>query len=111
MLGIRNTIKDLDPSQISKGITDKDFEMKGCYELPSKRVKNFDKTKACKFNHYAPLIFEKIRLNFGISNQRYMNSVGPEQLLQNLILGNLSTLTEKSSSGKSGSFFYYTQDD
>jgi 1-phosphatidylinositol-4-phosphate 5-kinase len=41
----------------------------------------------------------------------FQRSVGPEQLLQNLIMGNLSTLSQQSSSGKSGSFFYYSQDD
>jgi hypothetical protein len=31
-------------------------------------------------------------------------------MLGNLIMGKLSTLTELSSSGKSGSFFYFTED-
>jgi len=40
----------------------------------------------------------------------YLCSVGPEKLLGNLILGKLSSLSELSSSGKSGSFFYFTDD-
>jgi len=33
-----------------------------------------------------------------------------ENLVGNLLLGNLSTLTEQTSEGKSGSFMYYTED-
>lgn len=40
----------------------------------------------------------------------YLRSVGPENMLGNLILGRLSSLSELSSSGKSGSFFYFTDD-
>lgn len=48
---------------------------------------------------------------YGISNDDFLRSIGPEQLLGDLIFGNLASLTEKVSSGKSGSFFYYSFDD
>lgn len=37
-------------------------------------------------------------------------SLGPEQILGNLLVGNLSSLSEKISDGKSGSFFFYSHD-
>lgn len=40
----------------------------------------------------------------------YLRSIGPENLVGNLLMGNLSNLREKCSSGKSGSFFYYSHD-
>lgn len=48
---------------------------------------------------------------FGISNDDFLRSIGPEKLLGDLIFGNLASLSEKVSSGKSGSFFYYSSDD
>ena len=64
----------------------------------------------CKFYDYAPLIFERIRLNYDITNDQYLRSVGPETLIGNLLMGNLCNLSEQCSSGKSGSFFYYSHD-
>merc|ERR1719424_351036 len=49
-------------------------------------------------------------MSFGIQNDEYLRSVGPEKLLGNMMLGNLSSLSELSSEGKSGAFFYYTAD-
>jgi 1-phosphatidylinositol-4-phosphate 5-kinase len=47
---------------------------------------------------------------FGISPDEYLKSIGPENLIGNLLMGNISSLQEQSSTGKSGSFFYYTSD-
>ncbi|CAE8622935.1 unnamed protein product, partial [Polarella glacialis] len=58
----------------------------------------------------APMVFQRIRSSFGIQSDEYLRSVGPEQLLGNMVLGNLSSLSELSSEGKSGAFFYYTAD-
>tara|TARA_A100001015_G_C14809084_1_gene640098 strand:+ start:114 stop:332 length:219 start_codon:yes stop_codon:yes gene_type:complete len=55
-------------------------------------------------------MFKKIRGMQGFTGEEYLKSVGPEQLLGNMILGNLSSLSELSSEGKSGAFFYYTAD-
>ncbi|OLP86761.1 putative oxidoreductase [Symbiodinium microadriaticum] len=70
----------------------------------SKRV------KVTRFIDYAPMVFQRIRASFGIHSDDYLRSVGPEQLLGNMVLGNLSSLSELSSEGKSGAFFYYTSD-
>ena len=66
--------------------------------------------KICKFLDYAPYVFNEIRNLFGISKESYLRSIGPENLLSNLLKGNLNTLRELVSSGKSGSFFYYSAD-
>lgn len=67
-----------------------------------------------RFIDYAPMVFQrhalfqepggvfrKIRASFGIHSEDYLRSVGPEQLLGNMVLGNLSSLSELSSEGKS----------
>nr|ACV04226.1 phosphatidylinositol 4-phosphate 5-kinase [Eimeria maxima] len=65
---------------------------------------------AVRFIDYAPMVFRRLRALFGIDSLCYIRSVGPDQLLGNLILGNLSSLSELVSEGKSGSLFYYTTD-
>merc|ERR1719331_553191 len=65
---------------------------------------------ATRFTDYAPLVFQKIRERFGISMDTYVRAIGPEQLIGNMVLGNLTSLAELSSEGKSGAFFYYTSD-
>ena len=51
------------------------------------------------------MIFERIRKMCDITNEMYQRSVSPEQLLMNLIMGNLSTLSENSLLVKVDPFF------
>ncbi|CAD8151009.1 unnamed protein product [Paramecium pentaurelia] len=106
MIGIRKAIKSLHPLTDDILITAAHFEVKNQFEIIPKRTQ-----KSCSFYEYSPLIFERIRKMYGISNDDFLRSIGPEQLLGDLIFGNLASLTEKVSSGKSGSFFYYSFDD
>lgn len=39
-----------------------------------------------------------------------MKSIGPENLIGSMVMGNIMSLKEQCSTGKSGSFFYYTSD-
>ena len=110
MIGIRNAVKSTYRTIEVQGLKEYDFCMKGVFDLVPKRVKAFDKRKKCRFYDYSPLVFEKIRLKFGITNEKYLKSMGPEQMLSSLILGNLASLTELCSAGKSGSFFYFSPD-
>ena len=68
------------------------------------------KKASTAFKDYAPLVFRRIRLLFGVSDRDYMLSLGPEQILGELLLGNMGSLSELFSEGKSGSFFYFTND-
>jgi hypothetical protein len=45
------------------------------------------------FSDYAPSVFKKLREMSGIDEKNYMYSLGPEQMLGNLLLGNLSSLS------------------
>jgi len=62
------------------------------------------------FKDYAPLVFRRVRQLFGISDSDYMLSLGPEQILGELLLGTMGSLSELFSEGKSGSFFYFSND-
>lgn len=75
-----------------------------------KRDPQFDDSQASSFYDYAGNVFYQIRKLFGVSEEDYMRSVGPEQLFQDLLKGNIRGLKELCSSGKSGSFLYFSPD-
>ncbi len=66
--------------------------------------------KVCRFVDYAPNIFFSIRSFYNITSEEYVKSFGSETSFFSLFKGELNTLNELTSSGKSGSFFYYTTD-
>ena len=71
---------------------------------------NYDGVIKCKFYDFAPKIFYNLRSLYGILNDDYLKSLGPENFLCNLIITKNKSLKEICSSGKSGSFFYYSYD-
>ncbi|GBE60864.1 hypothetical protein BOVATA_023570 [Babesia ovata] len=60
------------------------------------------------FTEHAPLVFKRLRKLMNLSEDAYIQSVGPEHLVGNMMLGNLSTLSELLSEGNSGALFYFT---
>lgn len=80
------------------------------YEIAPYRTQSSDNVKACTFYDYAPQIFANIRKKNYIKKDDYSRSLGPEQVFLCMFNANFQTLAELCSSGKSGSFFYYTQD-
>ncbi|ANQ06033.1 Phosphatidylinositol-4-phosphate 5-kinase [Plasmodium coatneyi] len=79
------------------------FKHRDLLELPTSNAQH-----RVVFINYAPVIFKQIRNLYGIRSKEYISSVGPEQVISNMVLGNLSTLSELLSEGKSGSLFYFT---
>lgn len=71
---------------------------------------SFDKKNEFIMYEVAPYIFEDIRKIMGATAESYMKSIGPENILGDLLLGSLTTMTELASTGKSGSLFFLTQD-
>ena len=79
--------------------------------MVSRRTSEVKNTfKICKFFDYAPSVFYEIRKIYGIKNEEYLKSIGPEAMLNNLFKGNIASLAELTSTGKSGSFFYFSAD-
>mgnify|MGYP001048626800 CR=1 FL=1 len=66
--------------------------------------------KPFKFRDFAPSIFERIRRNAGIKSVCYIKSLGVEKIVNSLFHGEFSSLIGLITSGKSGSFFYYSDD-
>ncbi|KAL0490576.1 hypothetical protein AKO1_009576 [Acrasis kona] len=63
-----------------------------------------------RFVDYAPLVFYSIRKLFDVTEREYAMAFGPEQFVGNLLLSNMTTMSEKITDGKSGNFFFYTHD-
>ena len=70
----------------------------------------FQKSSNFLVFEYAPYVFEDIRIGCGVDREEYQKSIGPENMLGNLLLGYLDSMTELASEGKSGSLFYLTPD-
>jgi hypothetical protein len=46
-----------------------------------------------KFCDFAPLVFEKLRFGYGITNDSYHRSTGPENFIGKLVIGHMTALS------------------
>lgn len=114
MIGIRMSV-GRSKHEVHRELQPVDFFIKEKLSIIPRLANVFDsavskRVAVTRFIDYAPMVFQRIRSAFGIHHDDYLRSIGPEQLLGNLVLGNLASLSELSSEGKSGAFFYYTAD-
>jgi len=89
------------------------FRERHVYTLPPPDRLNSsdsDASTPTKFTDLSPHIFRELRSMFGISDEEYRMAFGLEQIFGHLLTGKLTTLSEKVTDGKSGSFFYSTSD-
>ncbi len=107
MIGVRKATKAIYPTLGE--LSPDEFERKCAYELIHQTTE-LGPEEASMFYDYAPAVFHEIRGLSGYSAYDYLRSMGPENLIGNFVLGNLSSISEHMSYGKSGSFFYYTED-
>ena len=56
------------------------------------------------------MVFQRLRRRNGISEEDYIKSLGPEQILNSFWTTNYETLYEQCYSGQQGSLFYYSKD-
>ncbi len=63
----------------------------------------------CHFTDYAPFVFSSMRRIFGISQEDYINSLGLNNFTS-AFYDKLLLMLYEQSSGKSGSFFFYSHD-
>lgn len=109
MVGIRMSVARC-KHEMHRELQPLDFIMQEKFTITPRLMPYTDERKTTRFVDFAPMVFQEIRTQFGIHEDEYLRSVGPEQMLGNMVLGNLSSLSELSSEGKSGAFFYYTAD-
>eukprot|EP01097_Dermamoeba_algensis_P007950 TRINITY_DN5132_c0_g1_i1.p1 TRINITY_DN5132_c0_g1~~TRINITY_DN5132_c0_g1_i1.p1 ORF type:complete len:558 (-),score=101.44 TRINITY_DN5132_c0_g1_i1:136-1809(-) len=97
MVGIQASI---DRRPMMGDNTDKMFSFQNKLTLPNNSI----------LTDVAPHAFQKLREKFGLEDADYLSSLGVNQLMGSLLVGDLSTLSEMGSEGKSGSFFYWSYD-
>lgn len=114
MMGIQNSIISL--SKYKTELSPYDFTYKNKINLSAVKdiflsgetqPKVFSK---CYFFDYSSYVFKKIRNMLGVSDKSYLMSIGSDSLVSSMIRGQLNSFREQISSGKSGSFFYYSHD-
>ncbi len=77
MLGIRNAVLSF---RAHEDVTKEQFQTKFCFQLVHKRTKA-SAEKISEFFDYAPKVFFQIRRFYGIDNDDYLKSIGPEQIV------------------------------
>ena len=85
MIGLRTSIKNIEPRSEFEMLNESEFKLKSRYELVQKRTSGFDIRKACKFYDFFPHVFENIRKQYGINSNEFLKSCGPETLLVKMI--------------------------
>lgn len=88
MLGIRQSVRNVMHEEVFE-LIDADFERKYVYELVAKKTISM---RLFTFLDFSPRVFHLIRTMFGISPDDYLKSIGPENLIGNLLMGNISSL-------------------
>ena len=84
--------------------------------VKERKLTDFQFEKTCKtdmkefvFEDFAPVVFRRIRDNYGIQELDYMQSLGPGLLLEGFFNKRFDAITMHGSTGKSGSMFYFTK--
>lgn len=100
MLGIRHSVHNVKHEEVFE-LIEQDFDRKYSYELIAKKIKGLkggkpknNKAGVYEFYDFSPRVFHRIRNMFNISPEEYLRSIGPENLLGNLVYGNISSLKE-----------------
>ena len=108
IFGVRKSVRNCVYEEAFQ-IVEEDFDRKYCYDLVQQKTEKSINT-AYQFFDFSPRVFHQIRMLYGISSNDYLKSIGPENIIGSMITGNIKSLNEQCSTGKSGSFFYYTPD-
>jgi 1-phosphatidylinositol-4-phosphate 5-kinase len=109
MLGVSQSVRNVLQTQAFE-LNEQDFGTRFCYQLPIQSYEKNKKSGIYEFYDFSPRVFHLIRTMYGIAPNDYMKSIGPEKMYTNLLSGNFLSFQELCSTGKSGSFFYYTSD-
>jgi 1-phosphatidylinositol-4-phosphate 5-kinase len=104
--GVRSAAATFNPHA---DLSDLDFTERCKHRLMSAKVGG-SSNKICRFRDFAPHVFERIRRLYGITAEQYIKSLGVETIIRSLTIGEFSSLIGLCSTGKSGSFFYYSDD-
>lgn len=107
MLGIQKAVRWAAASfDKEQDLVNEDFDE----EVKHRLLKGHADATIYKFRDYAPAVFERLRRLYGINAEQYIKSLGVEKVMRSMLVGEFSSLVGLCSAGKSGSFFYYSED-
>ena len=109
MLGIQKSVKNACFELLTRPAAE-DFSFVSKFSLVPQIKGEKTRDKVCQFKDFAPSIFERIRKLFLIEKNCYLKSLGVERIMASLLQCEFSSLVGLVSSGKSGSFFYFSDD-
>jgi 1-phosphatidylinositol-4-phosphate 5-kinase len=107
MLGIQKSVK----ANLVDGfnvISEEDFMKIDKYDLKQSEKTTKSHEKTSKFRDFAPLVFANIRKMCDVTELSYLESLGVENIMESMMKCEFSSLIGLISSGKSGSFFYFS---
>jgi 1-phosphatidylinositol-4-phosphate 5-kinase len=105
MIGIQKSVSVVNTS-LPSDVSTKEFLEKTKHKLLPVKSSKY----TYKFTDYAPVVFQRLRNYFGVANNDYTKSLGVEKIVQSLMANEFASLSGQCSSGKSGSFFFYSED-
>ena len=108
MLGIQKSVKGA-PSDVTTEPDTNSYIEESKFSLVPQKKREINQ-KICKFKDFAPRIFGRIRYIFNVESSSYLKSLGVEKIMASLLQSEFSSLVGLVSSGKSGSFFYFSDD-
>ena len=69
-----------------------------------------EKEETYFLKEFAGVIFNNIRIYFGVNKERYIRSISPQDFITELMISSKTIIEELCSTGSSGSLLYYTRD-
>ena len=80
------------------------------YPLPAEDAKSGEVRVVGTIRSYHPALWRDVRTVLGVSDAMLLHSLGFEQVVGSLMLGDLAALSGHVSEGRSGSFFFFSGD-
>lgn len=77
MMGVKKAVDSISDFPLYE-LTDNDYKVKAVHQIANWRSYSENTFKACIFFDYAPLVFQQIRKNYGITKAEYSASLGPD---------------------------------
>ena len=109
MIGVQRAVKiAISGYRHDDDLTPSDFLEKS--EIPLIKSNNIDNNNIYKFKDYAAGIFERLRREYEISGDDYIQSLGVEKIVHSIVVNDFSYFTGKIGPASNGFFFFSTDD-
>ena len=109
IIGIQIAVQAIPNFRINDERDIKKYLTKMVYSIQTVYLGN-EKEETYLLKELGGVIFNNIRLCFGISKENFIKSISPQDFITELMISSQTIFEELCSTGKSGSLLYYTRD-